>query len=497
MLAMILLHHQGNFLANLVLASQPLRYSLHTQCMIICILLGKMSFSGGLIEDKSPAKAVSHLRAEKLRHQSASISPLGKKNDRMADHVSAPIPDAHRVFAHIPTAPDDPILGLTESFRRDPRPQKVNLGVGVYQDDAGVVPLLGAVRKAEERLISKSLSRSYLAIEGHATFRERLQRLVFGETSTALAEGRIVSAQTIAGSGALRLGADLLVFANPGATIYISDPSWANHQAIFERAGLKVASYPYFDPATKALHITAMLETLNHIPEGSIVLLHACCHNPSGVDPSREQWQQIADVLASRNAVAFIDMAYQGFGDGPHEDAYAVRLFAERGIPLFVSTSCSKNFGLYAERVGLLSFVANDAHTAHRMLTQWKRLIRGNYSSPPFHGASIVAEILSDQELEAEWISQLAEMRTRIKEQRGLLAAALGGMGLDSDFSFIVEHRGMFTYTGFTEQVVDRLRDEHGIYMVRSGRMCVAALNNSNIDYVAESIAATLRATAR
>jgi aromatic-amino-acid transaminase len=190
-------------------------------------------------------------------------------------------------------------------------------------------------------------------------------------------------------------------------------------------------------------------------------------------------------------------MAYQGFGDGPHEDAYAVRLFAERGIPLFVSTSCSKNFGLYAERVGLLSFVANDAHTAHRMLTQWKRLIRGNYSSPPFHGASIVAEILSDQELEAEWISQLAEMRTRIKEQRGLLAAALGGMGLDSDFSFIVEHRGMFTYTGFTEQVVDRLRDEHGIYMVRSGRMCVAALNNSNIDYVAESIAATLRATAR
>lgn len=400
-----------------------------------------------------------------------------------------------RPFADIPTAPDDPILGLSEDFRRDPRSEKVNLGVGVYQDEAGKGPLLGSVLTAERVLTAQELSRSYLPIEGHASFRKNLERIVFGEGCAARKEGRVVSAQTIAGSGALRLGADTIAFALPDATVYLSDPSWANHHAIFERAGLRVQKYPYFDPATKALALTALLDTLSHAPEGSVVLLHACCHNPSGVDPSPEQWKEIVDVVASRRLIPFIDMAYQGFGDGPSEDAYAVRLCAERGIPLLVATSCSKNFGLYAERVGLLSFVADDSATAQRMLTQWKRLIRGNYSSPPLHGATIVERILSEPALEAQWIAELGEMRSRIKEQRAQLAAALGGMGLGLDFSFIVEHRGMFTYTGFSEQVVDMLRETYGIYMVRSGRMCVAALNRSNVNYVATSIAAALRAT--
>ena len=396
-------------------------------------------------------------------------------------------------FADLPTAPDDPILGLSEAFRRDPRPEKVNLGIGVYQDGAGAVPLLDAVRTAEERLVAKAVARSYLPIEGHAAFRDKMEELVFGKESSARRDGRIVSAQTIAGSGALRLGADLLAFNDPKATVYLSDPSWANHQAIFERAGLKVAFYPYFDPKTKRLDFNGMLDSLTQIPEGSVVLLHACCHNPSGVDPSPEQWRSIAEILEARQAIAFLDMAYQGFGDGPDEDAFAVRLFAERQIPLFVATSCSKNFGLYSERVGLLSFVAPDPSTAHRMLTQWKRLIRGNYSSPPVHGASIVAEVLTDQQLTTSWILQLTEMRSRIRDQRSSLATTLGGMGLGHDFSFIVEHRGMFTYSGLSEGAVEKLRDRFGIYLVRSGRICVAALNERNVGYVAEAIGSVIR----
>jgi aromatic-amino-acid transaminase len=396
-------------------------------------------------------------------------------------------------FTDLPTAPDDPILGLSEAFRRDPRPEKVNLGIGVYQNGAGAVPLLDAVRAAEERLVAKATSRSYLPIEGHAAFRDKMEEIVFGKDSSARKDGRVVSAQTIAGSGALRLGADLLAFSNSQATVYLSDPSWANHQAIFERTGLKVAFYPYFDPTTKGLDFTGMLNSLEQIPEGSVVLLHACCHNPSGVDPSPEQWRSIAETLEARRAIAFLDMAYQGFGDGPEEDAFAVRLFAERQIPLFVATSCSKNFGLYAERVGLLSFVAPDTGTANRMLSQWKRLIRGNYSSPPIHGASIVAEVLTDQQLTTSWISQLTEMRTRIREQRNSLATTLSGMGLGQDFSFIVEHRGMFTYSGLSESAVEKLRDRFGIYLVRSGRICVAALNERNVGYVAEAIGSVIR----
>lgn len=403
------------------------------------------------------------------------------------------LPTPFHPFADLPTAPDDPILGLSEAFRRDPRAEKVNLGIGVYQDGAGTVPLLDAVRTAEEKLVAKATSRSYLPIEGHAAFRDKMEELVFGKDSSARRDGRIVSAQTIAGSGALRLGADLLAFSNPKATVYLSDPSWANHQAIFERAGLKVAFYPYFDPKTKRLDFNGMLDSLTQIPEGSVVLLHACCHNPSGVDPSPEQWRSIAEILEARRAIAFLDMAYQGFGDGPEEDAFAVRLFAERQIPLFVATSCSKNFGLYSERVGLLSFVAPDTSTAHRMLTQWKRLIRGNYSSPPLHGASIVAEVLTDQQLTTSWISQLTEMRSRIRDQRNSLATILTGMGLGHDFSFIVEHRGMFTYSGLSESAVEKLRDRFGIYLVRSGRICVAALNERNVGYVAEAIGSVIR----
>lgn len=401
--------------------------------------------------------------------------------------------DFRNPFAAVPTAPDDPILGLSESFRRDLREEKVNLGIGVYQDGAGRVPLLDAIRDAEERLVSKKAPRSYLPIEGHALFREKMEELVFGAESTARREGRVVSAQTIAGSGALRLGADLLAFSMPQATVYLSNPSWANHQAIFERAGLSVAFYPYFEPTTKGLEFSGMLDSLAQIPEGSVVLLHACCHNPSGVDPSAEQWSAIADLLEARRAIPFLDMAYQGFGDGPAEDAFAVRLFAERQIPLFVATSCSKNFGLYAERVGLLSFVAPDAETAHRVLSQWKRLIRGNYSSPPVHGAALVAEVLSDPQLTASWVSELTEMRNRIRVQRNHLATALEGMGLGIDFSFILDHRGMFTYSGLSESAVEKLRERYGIYLVRSGRICVAALNEKNVGYVAEAIGAVIR----
>lgn len=403
------------------------------------------------------------------------------------------LPTPFQPFADLPTAPDDPILGLSEAFRRDPRAQKVNLGIGVYQDGAGAVPLLDAVRTAEEMLVAKAAARSYLPIEGHAAFRDKMEELVFGKDSSARRDGRIVSAQTIAGSGALRLGADLLAFSNSKVTVYLSDPSWANHQAIFERAGLRVAFYPYFEPKTKRLDFNGMLDSLTQIPEGSVVLLHACCHNPSGVDPSHEQWRSITEILEARRAIAFLDMAYQGFGDGPDEDAFAVRLFAERQIPLFVATSCSKNFGLYSERVGLLSFVAPDPGTAHRMLTQWKRLIRGNYSSPPLHGASIVAEVLTDQQLTTSWISQLTEMRSRIRDQRKSLATTLAGLGLGHDFSFIVEHRGMFTYSGLSESAVEKLRDKFGIYLVRSGRICVAALNERNVGYVAEAIGSVIR----
>jgi aromatic-amino-acid transaminase len=396
-------------------------------------------------------------------------------------------------FSHVAAAPDDPILGLTEDFKKDSREFKVNLGIGVYQDNEGRIPLFDAVKEAERAILANPISRSYLPIEGHALFRENLEKLVFGEDCVARNEGRVVSAQTIAGSGALRLGADTLAFALPNTTIYLSNPSWANHKAIFERAGLKVSSYPYFRSESKSLDIDGLLDTLSKIEAKSVVLLHACCHNPSGVDPSPEQWGQILDVLAERRAIVFIDMAYQGFGDGPNEDTLAIKLAVQKGLPVFVATSCSKNFGLYGERIGLLSFVGEDSSTAKRILTQWKRLVRGNYSSPPTHGATIVSKVLSDDKLRESWIRELALMRSRITDQRNKLKKELESFNLSLDFSFIVSHRGMFTYTGISEAAVEELREKFAIYLVSSGRMCVAALNDRNLEYVASSFARVLR----
>ncbi len=397
------------------------------------------------------------------------------------------------IFAAVEMAPRDPILGLTEAFNADTRPDKVNLGVGVYYDDNGKIPLLAAVKAAEKARLEAAPPRGYQPIEGSPAYNQAVQNLLFGNGSPLLAEGRVVTVQGLGGTGALRIGADFLKRLQPKAEVYISDPSWENHRALFEAAGFAVHSYPYYDAVTRGVDFDAMKARLGELPAGSIVVLHACCHNPTGADLSAEQWAQVVDTVRSRALVAFIDMAYQGFADGIEPDALALKLFAALGLNFFVASSFSKSFSLYGERVGALSIVTASREEAARVLSQVKRVIRTSYSNPPTHGAAVAAAVLATPELRALWEQELAGMRDRIRAMRTGLVEKLQARGVTQDFSFVIKQRGMFSYTGLTVSQVDRLREQYGIYAVSTGRICLAALNSRNIDYVADAIAAVVK----
>ncbi len=396
------------------------------------------------------------------------------------------------MFSAVEMAPRDPILGLTEAFNADPRASKVNLGVGIYYDDSGRIPLLEAVRRAERARVDAAPARGYLPIEGFGAYNEAVRKLLFGADSPLLAAGRVATFEALGGTGALRVGADFLHRLYPQAGVWISDPSWENHRALFEAAGFVVQSYPYYDPATHGLRFDTMLETLRGLAAHSIVVLHACCHNPTGVDLNAEQWDAVISVVRERGLVAFLDMAYQGFAEGIDPDALAVRKFADSGLSFFVSSSFSKSFSLYGERVGALSIVTADRHETARVTSQVKRVIRTNYSNPPTHGAAIVASVLSTPELRELWERELAGMRNRIRAMRTGLVQRLRENGVGQDFSFVERQRGMFSYSGLNPGQVERLRDDFGIYAVGTGRICLAALNGSNIDAVAKAMAGVL-----
>jgi len=396
------------------------------------------------------------------------------------------------VLEKIELAPKDPILGVTEAYNADQNPKKVNLGVGVYTDDNGKVPVLQCVRAAEQKLSAAPLPRNYLPIDGLAAYDRAVQETLFGADNSAVKAGRIVTVQTLGGTGGLKVGGDFLRRINPGADIYISDPSWENHRAIFEYAGYTVKTYPYYDPATNGLKFDAMLAALEQMPAGAIVLLHACCHNPTGVDLSAEQWEKVISAVNRRKLVPFLDIAYQGFADGLEEDAATIRRFTAECPAVFVSSSFSKSLSLYGERVGALSIVTASKDEALRTLSQLKRVIRTNYSSPPTLGGKAVELVLTTPELHKQWDQELGQMRERIKVMRKQLVEKVRALRADFDLSFIVKQRGMFSYSGLTKEQVHRLRDEYSIYAIDSGRICVAALNSKNIDYVAQAIAKVL-----
>ncbi|HDR8911011.1 TPA: aspartate/tyrosine/aromatic aminotransferase [Burkholderia multivorans] len=397
------------------------------------------------------------------------------------------------LFSAVQLAPRDPILGLNEAFNADTRPTKVNLGVGVYTNEDGKIPLLRAVREAEKARVDAGLPRGYLPIDGIAAYDAAVQKLLLGNDSPLIAAGRVVTAQALGGTGALKIGADFLRTVNPNVKVAISDPSWENHRALFEAAGFEVVAYPYYDAATNGVNFEGMLSALNGYAPGTIVVLHACCHNPTGVDLTEAQWQQVVDVVKARNLVPFLDIAYQGFGESIEADAAAVRLFAAADLNAFVSSSFSKSFSLYGERVGALSIITSSKDEAARVLSQLKRVIRTNYSNPPTHGGAVVAAVLASPELHAAWVQELGEMRDRIRAMRNGLVERLKASGVDRDFSFINAQRGMFSYSGLTAAQVDRLREEFGIYAVATGRICVAALNTRNLDVVANAVTAVLK----
>jgi aromatic-amino-acid transaminase len=396
------------------------------------------------------------------------------------------------IFARVEPAPRDPILGLIEAFNHDTRPQKVNLGVGVYFTEEGRIPVLRAVAEAERRRAAEPAARGYLPIEGIAAYDAATQKLVLGAESPLIGQGRVITAQALGGTGALRIGADLLRRVLPDSQVAISEPSWENHRAIFEAAGFTVVTYPYYNADTQGLDFSGMLSGLRALPARTIVTLHACCHNPTGVDLTPDQWRQVVDVVKQGDLVPFLDIAYQGFGEGIEADGAAVRLFAEAGLTFLVASSFSKSFSLYGERVGALTIVDQSQDESARVLSQLKRVIRANYSTPPTHGGMVVVTVLNTPELRAAWEAELGEMRARIKSMRRHLAQGLAARTQKRDFSFIERQNGMFSYTGLTADQVQRLRDEFGIYAVSTGRICVAALNSKNVDYVADSIAKVL-----
>jgi len=393
------------------------------------------------------------------------------------------------LFAAVELAPRDPILGLNEQFNADPNPAKVNLGVGVYYDDNGKLPLLKCVAEAEKQMVEAPKPRGYLPIDGIAVYDKAVQALVFGADSEAVKAGRIATAQAVGGTGALKIGADFLKRVNPGAKVLISDPSWENHRALFEGAGFVVEHYPYYDAPKGGIDFDAMLAALDRAAPGTIVALHACCHNPTGYDITSDQCQKLITAVKARGLVPFLDMAYQGFGEGIAEDGAVIARFIDSGLDFFVATSFSKSFSLYGERVGALSVVCESKNEADRVLSQIKRVIRTNYSNPPTHGAQVVATVLTTPALRKLWEEELAGMRVRIKQMRLALLEKLHAAGVKQDMSFITQQKGMFSYSGLSKEQMQRLRSEFGIYGVDSGRICVAALNSQNIDAVVAAIA--------
>lgn len=392
-------------------------------------------------------------------------------------------------FASIEQAPPDPILGLTDAFNADTNPNKVNLGVGVYQDENGKVPVLKAVREAEKRWYNEEKSKSYLPIDGAPAYNSHVQALLLGAKNPLIAAERAVTIEALGGTGGLKVGADFLRRFFPESSVYISQPSWENHRALFESAGFRVETYRYYDAATHGLDFDGMMAALRTLPSRSIVVLHACCHNPSGVDLDKGQWDAVVSLYRDSDLIPFLDFAYQGFGSGLEEDAYAVRAFAAAEIPCLVSSSFSKSFSLYRERVGALTIVTDSADESKRILSQVKRIIRTNYSNPPSHGGQVAALILSDSDLRGLWEQELAEMRGRIARMRSLFVQTLHAKGIDRDFSFIERQTGMFSFAGLPLEAVRKLRSEYSIYIVDSSRICVAAMNERNMAYICEAIA--------
>ncbi|MEJ6004239.1 amino acid aminotransferase [Paucibacter sp. AS339] len=397
------------------------------------------------------------------------------------------------LFSAVEMAPRDPILGLNEQFNADPNPAKVNLGVGVYFDAAGKLPLLKCVAEAERAMLTDPKARGYLPIDGIAAYDKAVQGLVFGTDSAVVQDKRVATVQAIGGTGGLKIGADFLKRLNPGAQVLISDPSWENHRALFSNAGFEVGTYPYFDAANLGIAFDAMLAALNSAAVGTVVVLHACCHNPTGYDLTAAQWTQVVEVVKARGLVAFLDMAYQGFGEGIQEDGAVIQQFLAAGLDFFVSTSFSKSFSLYGERVGALSVVCASAEEAARVLSQLKIVIRTNYSNPPTHGAQVVATVLSTPALRGLWEEELAGMRLRIRAMRVALVEALQAAGVQQDLSFVTRQKGMFSYSGLSAAQMQRLRSEFGVYGVDSGRICVAALNEKNLPGVAKAMATVMK----
>ncbi|OAI52521.1 aromatic amino acid aminotransferase [Betaproteobacteria bacterium SCGC AG-212-J23] len=398
-----------------------------------------------------------------------------------APHTPSPL-------ASVQMAAADPILGVTEAFVADQNPRKVNLGVGVYLDNSGKIPLLECVRHAESERLKSVPHRGYLPIDGLGAYDKAVQELVFGSSKQ-----NIVTVQALGGTGGLRVGADFLKRISPDATVWISEPSWENHRQLFEAAGFTVKNYPYYDPKTHGLDFPGMRSTLEGLAAGSIVVLHACCHNPTGVDLSQEQWQAVLEIVRSRGLVPFLDLAYQGFAESLEADGYAARLFAEAMSPVFLSSSFSKSFSLYGERVGALSVVTASPEEALRVLSQVKRVVRANYSNPPTHGSQVVATVLSTPNLRSLWDRELGAMRERMKEMRKLLVDKIKSRVPSADFSFVLKQRGMFSYSGLSKEQVRHLREENHIYTIDTGRICIAALTTANVDYVADAIAKVIQ----
>ena len=406
------------------------------------------------------------------------------------------------MFEHIPPFAGDPILSLNEDFQNDPRPQKINLSIGIYFDDAGRIPVMDSVQRAEALVVAKGGPKTSLPIEGAANFRAAVQQLLFGAGSEAIASKRVATIQSVGSSGGLRVGADFIATHFKGSQVWVSDPTWDNHRAMFEGAGLTVNTYPYYDaqgPTTShphrvagGLNFDAMIATLRGLPARSIVLLHACCHNPTGVDLTRAQWDELIPVLRDGGLIPYLDLAYQGFGGGIEEDAYAVRALAGAGVSFFIANSFSKSMSVYGERCGALSVVCPSAQEAALVLGQMKYTVRRNYSSPPIHGGQLVATVLAEPALRRNWEAELGAMRERILAMRVKLHGVLAARLPNRDFGYILTQRGMFSYTGMTAAQVDALREAHGVYMVRSGRMCVAGLNSGNVEATATAMAAVL-----
>lgn len=396
------------------------------------------------------------------------------------------------MFSHIDPYAGDPILALVETFQADPRPHKVNLSIGIYFDEKGRIPVMQAVQQAEQRLAVEGGAKSYLPIEGSPPMRRAVQALLFGAGHEVITSGRAVTLQTVGSSGGLKVGADFIARWFPGSSAWVSDPTWDNHRSILEGAGLEVQAYPYYDARGGGVRFEAMREAIAALPSRSLVLLHACCHNPTGVDLTPAQWDALIPLLAERGLIPFLDLAYQGFGDGIDADAYAIRALASSGASFLIANSFSKSMSVYGERCGALTVVAPDARQAERVLGQLKATVRRNYSNPPLHAAGLVTHVLADADLRALWEQELAGMRERILEMRRVLHGVLARKVPGRNFDYFLEQRGMFSYTGLSPQQVDRLRDEFAVYLVRSGRMCVAGLNRGNVERTAEAMAAVL-----